>query len=299
MTTFPVADDVYGISLDEAETLAAYLVVDEEPAIVETGTAEGASALLAGVEAAGVDTASLRHAVIGHYHLDHAGGALALLDAAPELTCYIHESMAGWVTDQDRFETLVESTASALAGQFEGMGAPERPIPDDRLRRVGDDGLDVGLGETTLEIVHTPGHTPDHVSAYLSDRDVLFANEAIGRFFPRTGAFHPPVTVPTFDIEATAASIDRLEALDASVVALSHYGVHDDPTALFERARRELERFPRRIGELYEACDEDLAETVAAVRRELIDLDDGYPDTVAAVQADVCTRGFLRATGRL
>ena len=298
-SVFSVTDDAYGIALDDSETLAAYVVDDEEPTLVETGTTNQVSALISGIEAVGIDPASLRHAVIGHYHLDHSGGAPALLEMAPDLTCYLHESMASWVTDPEQFEMLVESTAAVFDEKFEEMGAPAHPIPTDRRVLVGDDGLTLDVGTATLELVHTPGHTPDHLSAYLPTEAVLFANEAIGRYFPRTDAFHPPATVPTFDLDATADSIDRLASYSADAIALTHYGVRDDPAETFDLARRQLDRFHRRIGELYDECDEDVDETVVAVRQELIDLDDGYPDAVAATQAEVCTRGFLTALGRL
>lgn len=299
MSVFTVSEDVYGITLNDAETLSAYLVAGQEPALIETGTANGVSHILDGMEAVGIDPADLRHAVIGHYHLDHAGGAPGLLDVAPNVTFYLHEEMADWITDPDRLDDLISSSATALGDQFAEMGAPERPLPDDRVTLIGDDGLRIDAGSTTLEIVHTPGHTPDHVSILLPERDVLFANEAIGRYFPRSDDFHPPITVPSFDIEATRRSIDRLEATDPDLVALSHYGFREDSGALFDTARRRLDTFCDRVPSLYDECDEDLSATVELVRHQLTGLDDGYPERVAAVQADVCTRGVLRAVGRV
>lgn len=298
MTVFNVSDDVYGIGLDDDETTSVYLVDGEESALVETGTASGVPRILEGMEVAGVDPAELRHAVIGHYHLDHAGGAPRLLDVAPNATFYLHEAMADWLTDPERFETLVSSSAEALGEGFESMGAPDGPLPENRLALVSDDGLRIDAGSTTLELVHTPGHSPDHLSVRLPERNLLFANEAIGRYYPRTDDFHPPVTVPSFDVEATRESIDRLAALEPSLVALSHYGVRNDPGALFETARNRLAEFTERVPALYDEHNEDLDATAEAVGRELLDLG-AYPDSFAAVQADVCTRGVLRAVGRL
>ncbi|MCU4926095.1 MBL fold metallo-hydrolase [Halobacteria archaeon AArc-dxtr1] len=299
MTVFSVTEDVYGITLDDAETLSAYLIVDEEPTIVDPGTAAGVPQLLDALEAADLSPNDLRHVVIGHYHLDHAGAAPELLEAAPNATGYLHASMADWLTDPDRFEKLVSSTADSLGEQFEAMGAPDQPLSEDRLVRIEGDGRSLDIGSTSLEIVHTPGHSPDHLSVYDPERDLLFANEAIGRYFPRADVFHPPTTVPSFDIEATAASIDRLAEIDPEHVALSHYGVRDDPDALFETAQERLKTFQTRIPELYDESDEDLEETVSRVREELIRLDDDYPESVAAGQAEVCTHGVLRAVGRL
>lgn len=295
MSVFTVSEDVYGIQLDDDETIATYLIAGDEPVLIETGTANGVSHIMDGLTEVGIEPTELQHAVIGHYHLDHAGGAPALQEAAPNATFYLHEAMAEWLTDPDQFEALVSSSAEALGTSFESMGAPETALSRDRLEIVTDDGREVDIGSTTLDLLHTPGHSPDHLSVMLPDAGVLFANEAIGRYYPRADTFHPPVTVPSFDIEATRTSIDRLAALEPDIVTLSHYGTRSDPEILFETAHEQLTRFTERVPALYDECDEDLDQTVDAVRRELIDLEDSYSETVASTQADVCTRGVLRS----
>lgn len=299
MAVFTVDENVYGIQLDDAETMATYLVNDEEPALIETGTATGVSRIRDGLADIGLEPSDLQHIVIGHYHLDHAGGAPALQKAAPNATVYLHESMAEWLTDPSRFDTLVSSTAESLGEGFESVGEPETPLSPERLETVTDEGHRIDTGSATLELVHTPGHSPDHLSVVRPEADLLFANEAIGRYYPRSDEFYPPTTVPSFDIEATRASIDRLAAIDPTLVALSHYGLRDDPTALFETAAEQLTRFVERVPALYEECEEDLEATIDAVRRELIDLGGEYPEPIASVQADVCTRGVLGAIDRL
>lgn len=299
MAVFTVNEDVYGIQLDDSETMATYLVAGDEPTLIETGTANGVSQILDGLAEVGIEPAELQHAVIGHYHLDHAGGAPALQAAAPNATFYLHEAMAEWLTDPDRFDTLVSSSAEALGASFEAMGAPETALSTDQLEIVSDDGREIDIGSKTLDLVHTPGHSPDHMSVMLPDANVLCANEAIGRYYPRTDAFHPPVTVPSFDIEATRTSIDRLAALEPDIVTLSHYGTRSDPEILFETAREQLTRFTERVPALYDECGEDLDATIERVRRELMDLEDGYSETVVSTQADVCTRGVLGAVGKL
>lgn len=296
---FSVCEDVYGVTLDDAETIAGYVIDDEEPSIVEPGTAAGVPRLLDALETLDIDPGTIRHVVVGHYHLDHAGGAPGILDAAPEATWYLHEAMADWLTESDQFDRLVTSSAESLGTQFEAMGAPEESLDPDRLRTVDDDGTSIDTGEYTLELVHTPGHTPDHVAVVIPERSVLLANEAIGRYFPKADVFHPPITIPAFDVEATRASIDRLADGDWDRVALSHFGVRDDPTQLFATAEERLDRFTDRIPALYDACDEDLDATIERVRSELIGLDEEYPADVAASQAEVCTEGLLRSVGRL
>lgn len=294
---YRIADGVYGVTLDEARTLSGYVVDDDEPAVVEPGTADGVDRLLGALDALGVDASDVRHIVVSHYHLDHSGGARPLLDRAPAANVYVHGAMSKWVTDPERYRSLVDSTADSLGPQFEDMGAPEDPLPTDRVTLV-EDGDRLDLGALSLELLHTPGHSPDHLSALVPERDVLFANEAVGRYFPEADAFHPPATLPSFDIEATTASIDRLASVECDTVAFSHVGTRDDPERVFDRARWELDRFRRTVTDWYDETG-DLDATIDHVRSDLLGLDPAYPDHVAAVQARVCTVGFLAATDRL
>ena len=65
---------------------------------------------------------------------------------------------------------------------FFGIQAP--PIPDPAIRL--ETGQEIAVGELTLRVLHTPGHTPGHVTFYepkegaIFDGDVLFA-QGIGR----------------------------------------------------------------------------------------------------------------------
>lgn len=150
----------------------------------------------------------------------------------------------------------------------------------------------IDLDNRTLELLHTPGHAPDHVSAWLPEAGLLFANEAIGSHYAKTDTWVPPATVPRFDPDAVREAINRLETLDPDIVAFSHFGVHLDPTTVFDRMRERLATFDRRVPELYEDHDGDLAATEKAVGEELLEMDD-YDDGVRAMQRRVQTRGFL------
>jgi glyoxylase-like metal-dependent hydrolase (beta-lactamase superfamily II) len=64
------------------------------------------------------------------------------------------------------------------------FGLPSPPIPDASIRLEADQ--EIGVGELILRVLHTPGHTPGHVTFYepnqgaLFDGDLLFA-QGIGR----------------------------------------------------------------------------------------------------------------------
>jgi len=128
--------------------------------------------LLAAVRQAGVRLDKL---LLTHAHLDHVGGARQL---ALDLGLPIHgpeEGDAFWL--------------DALPEQARMFGFPpcEAFVPE-RWLEGGDA---VSFGKVTLEVLHTPGHTPGHVCFFHRPSklavvgDVLFAG-SIGRTdFPR------------------------------------------------------------------------------------------------------------------
>ncbi|MFC7156930.1 MBL fold metallo-hydrolase [Halomarina halobia] len=291
---FDVAGDIYGIDLEmfDEQVLAAYVVDGPEPVLVETGYARGVETLRTGLRDVGIPPEELDHAVVSHIHLDHSGGAAALVEDAPDLRVYVHESTAEFLISPD---ALIESTKRAMGRHFEEFGSPE-PIPEDNLVRVGDEGASLSAGDRALDLVYTPGHAPDHLAVWDPTSGTLFANEAIGSYYPRAGVWLPPATLPRFDVAAVGETIDRLRGFDAERLALSHFGSRDDPHAEIDTAAERLTLFDERIPELYTEHDRDLMETERAVRSELVDLDP-YHDDIESFEARFQTRGFLRYHG--
>lgn len=156
--TGPFAENTY-IVIDQATQLAA---------VIDPGM--GALELWRPHEAAGItlDTILLTHA-----HLDHIWG-LKDLKEATGVPIWLHREELFWVENH---------VASGIRWGFELEPAP----PPDEFWEHGDTKT---LGETTFEIIHTPGHSPGSVSLRWQDGvftgDALFAG-SIGRTdFPRS-----------------------------------------------------------------------------------------------------------------
>lgn len=291
--TFEVREGVYGLHLGLDDTLSSFLVVDDDPTLVDAATATSVDAIADRIRDLGVPPADLSNVVVSHVHLDHSGAAAGLAELADDLDVYVHGSTARHLVDPSR---LVESTRQVLGEEFEKMGAPD-PLPEDHVVRVPDDGLTIDTGERSLEVLHTPGHSPDHVSVWDADSGVAFANEAIGRYYPKADCWVPPVTEPNFDVEGVARSIETLRSLDPAVVALSHVGTLPAAEA-FDRATVRLDEFAESIPEWYGETG-DLDATVDRVRDHLLTLEGAYPENVVATQARICTRGVLDYYDRL
>ena len=113
--------------------------------------------------------------LLTHAHIDHAGGTAAL---ARDLAVPIigpHKEDDFWIQ------------SLPMQSQMFGFPAAEIFTPDQWLN----DGDQISFGEVTLDVIHTPGHTPGHVvfvhvpSQLAIVGDVLFQG-SIGRTdFPK------------------------------------------------------------------------------------------------------------------
>jgi glyoxylase-like metal-dependent hydrolase (beta-lactamase superfamily II) len=292
---FEVADDVYCIDtgLFDAGSLAVYLFDGEEPVLVDAGTAASAETVTEGMADCGVEPPDLEHLVVSHIHVDHSGGASALVEENPDLDVYIHEMTAPHLADP---APLIESSREAMGEHFDRMGE-QGPVPEDNIVGVPDEGVTVEAGGGRLELVHAPGHSPDHLAVWNPDRQLLFAAECLGMCLERADRWVPPGTLPNFDIEAIERAIDRLAGYEPDTVVFPHFGAWPrDSDELFETAERELHRWDDRVLELYEETG-SVGATVERAGEELLDIAPPYAPVMEAFYARLVTLGFLNYHG--
>jgi len=297
MTTFQVADGVHGIDAElfDLGFLSAYLFNDAEPTLVDPGHAAGAETVLDGVRDCGVDPADIKHVVCSHVHVDHAGAASTVLDAAPEADVYIHEMTAPHLADPSE---LIASSREAMGEYFDHMGE-QGPVPEDRIETVSSDGTTLDIGANTLELRHLPGHSPDHFAIWNAERDLLFAAECLGGYLERATNFFPPSTLPNFDVALIEEAIAHLQELDPEHVLFPHFGAWPgDSAAVFEHAERELHRYDERILALHDETGA-AEETKARVRADLMDVSPPYDPAVAEFYTSLVTDGYLKYHDRL
>src|SRR5687768_9705405 len=68
-------------------------------AVIDCGPASTLDRLLDGIAALGRDPSDLRHVIVTHIHLDHAGAAGVLLRRFPDAHMYVHEVGAPHMRD--------------------------------------------------------------------------------------------------------------------------------------------------------------------------------------------------------
>jgi glyoxylase-like metal-dependent hydrolase (beta-lactamase superfamily II) len=220
---------------------ASYLLTEgDEAAFVEANTAHALPRLLAALGARRVDPSQVRWIFVTHVHLDHAGGASALMEACPGATLLCHPRAAPHLVDPAKLVAGARRVYGDAA--FERLYGDIRPIDPARVRAVAD-GETLRWGSRAWTFLHTRGHANHHACLFDDTLDGTFTGDTFGVRYPRlqrAGLFVLPSTSPTdFDAEAALASVDRLERLGRRAFP-THFGEVGDLRGVASQLREQL-----------------------------------------------------------
>jgi glyoxylase-like metal-dependent hydrolase (beta-lactamase superfamily II) len=206
---------------------ASHLVVDAgRAAFVDTGTTHSVPVLLGALDAKGVDRADVDWVLATHVHLDHAGGAGALMKALPNARCAVHPRGAAHLAKPGKL--IAGSIAVYGEERFRSLYGEIVPIDPARIYQP-EDGATITLGGRKLELIHTPGHALHHYCVIDAAHELIFSGDTFGisyRDFDVAGReFIFPTTTPVhFDPDALCRSVDRLMSYAPRSIYLTHYG---------------------------------------------------------------------------
>jgi len=213
-----------------ARTIAAYVVdTDDGPALFDCGPTTTVAALKAGLAQHGLELTDVRHLLLSHIHLDHAGAAGVLVREHPALQVHVSEIGAPHLVAPER----LERSARRLYGDtFDTLWGELAPVPEANVQVVGDRVLG-------LDCFPTPGHASHHVS-YLDRDGTLYSGDAAGVRIQPGRFVMPPTPPPEFDLDTWQQTLEEIERRDPERLALIHWGVADDPRRHLAELRLEL-----------------------------------------------------------
>ena len=261
-----MADLIDLLHVGRRRVIATYLLAGDEPALVDCGPSSCLGALEEALRERGLEIEDLRHLVLTHIHLDHAGAAGTLVRRNPSLQVHVSSIGAPHLLDPSR----LERSARRLYGEdFDRLWGELAPVPEASLRPVGARVLD-------LEAFPTPGHASHHVS-FLGPDGTCFAGDAAGVRIEPSSFVLPASPPPDIDLEAWSASLDAIEQRRPTRLWLTHFGPVNEPLEHIARMREQLWTWAERVRDgatteaFARAAEEDLqagadAETAEAYR---------------------------------
>ena len=187
-----------------------WLLTGTVPTLIDAGV--GDPGHVDAIEAALAEVGQhLVQVVVTHAHPDHASGATALVARWPAVSLL----KIPWPEADRRYP------------------AEWQPLAD---------GQRLAAGDIELEVVHTPGHSPDHICLWHAASRTLFGGDLL-----ISGS---TVVVPGTrggDLAAYLRSLARVAALDPAEVLPAHGPVIDEPLALIERYSSHREAREREV----------------------------------------------------
>ena len=243
------------LHLGHPRVIAAYLLPGDEPAIVDCGPASCLAALEDALASHGIALRDLRHVVLTHIHLDHAGAAGVLARENPALRIHVSDIGAPHLVDPSR----LDRSARRLYGEdFDRLWGELAPVPESAVEIVGDSVLG-------LEAWPTPGHASHHVS-FLGADGACYAGDAAGARILPSSLIVPVSPPPDIDVDAWERSLDEIEARRPERLCLPHFGVVEDAEEHLAEMRRRLRTWAERVrdgateDEFVRAAEEEVAE---------------------------------------
>ena len=207
---------------------AAYLVRGtRSAAVVETGVRSAVPRILAALDAEGIEREAVSHVVVTHVHLDHAGGAGALLAVLPRARLVVHPRGARHLVDPAK---LVQGSVAVYGeARFRELYGEIVPVPADRVVEAGE-GFSLDLGERPLRFLDAPGHAKHHFVVLDEASRGFFTGDAFGVSYRETDLAGRPFLFPTttpvqFDPPALHATIDRMMSERPERMYLTHFGM--------------------------------------------------------------------------
>lgn len=156
-------------------------------------------------------------AVATHIHWDHIGGHKYF----PEF--YAHEAELDWLNG--KFPLPLQAVKNMVADRCE--------LPEDfcfdgyaifqgKPGRLLDDGDTIDLGGRTIQVLHTPGHSPGHLCFWEDEKGYLYSGDLVyeGTLF---------ANYPSTDPQSYMTSLEKIAVLPIKQLFPGHYSLDIRP----------------------------------------------------------------------
>jgi glyoxylase-like metal-dependent hydrolase (beta-lactamase superfamily II) len=223
--------------LGHERVIGSYLLETQDgTALQDCGPTTCVPELKARLAERGLELTDVRHLLLSHIHLDHAGAAGVLVREHPGLQVHVSEIGAPHLVDPSRLE---RSARRLYGDDFDRLWGELAPVPGENIHVVGDK----TLGLATFP---SPGHASHHV-CYLDGEGTLYAGDAAGVRIRPSEFVLPPTPPPEVDLEVWGQTLDEIARLAPERLALIHFGVFEDVERHLEELRRRLHEWAERV----------------------------------------------------
>ena len=207
-----LAPNIWRIPTTPMDLVNSYLFRSDDGslALVDTGIKGAPKRIIAAIEETGASVQDVTTILLTHAHADHAGGAREMTSAVGCGTT-VHEDDAEYV----RTGTGTPLDPSTRLGRMLKRVQSSDPAPVERTLTDGEV-LPIAGG---LQVLHTPGHSPGHVSLLHPESGTLVTGDAIWNMWSRRSW---PVLSFCTNAPLTEKTAHRLAEVEYTTAAFTH-----------------------------------------------------------------------------
>lgn len=210
--------------------LATYLIESDKPVIIDPGAPAQTDKLIKELEKRGIRTDII---ALTHIHLDHASGSWMMVEKNPDITIYVHPRGTNHLIDPTNLLKAAEQQFKGNMPEYGTvLGVKKEYIKETR------EGQTIDLGNTSLEVMWTPGHSTHSQSFFEPKNKMLFAGDAAGHIINDVAI---PASPPPFNPKQSIESIDKMIDLNPQTICISHYGFKQNAVKYLEEYRKKVE----------------------------------------------------------
>jgi glyoxylase-like metal-dependent hydrolase (beta-lactamase superfamily II) len=225
--------EISAVMMGKVQTIHPVLIWDQDAVVlVDTGYPGQLPKFREAFVKAGLSFEQLTKVIITHQDLDHIGSLPSMLNESPEpVEVLAHEVERPFIQGEKR---LLKLTPEAIEQAFKSVpkevpnewrkafrAVLENP-PKAAVNRTLSDGEELPFCGG-IQIIHTPGHTPGHISLYHKQSKTLIAADAM---IVVDGQLLTPESQYCSDMDAAIQSLKKFAEYDIETVICYHGGVY-------------------------------------------------------------------------
>ena len=240
--------DIYTVdALYHGKDLASIHLIREGDriAIIDTGTNDSCAQVKAALTELGLSWNDVDYIILTHIHLDHAGGASALMALCDNAKLVVHEKGARHMANPEK---LIAGTIAVYGKkQFDEIYGEIKPIDPERTI-VPADGDALKLVNRELKIIDSPGHADHHFCIFDKKTNSMFTGDTVGVAYralrsEKHSFMLPTVTPIQFNPEKLHASIDKVMAYQPDRLYVTHYSMVEPSAANIAGLHEQIDDF--------------------------------------------------------
>ncbi len=244
-----VLPDLYCYTIQIANIIIVGNPDTKDFVLIDAGMPGSADEIISVIEDRFGTTSRPKAIVLTHGHFDHVGAVIELVNHW-EVPVYAHELEMPFLTGQRAYPKPDPTVEGGMVAKMSPM-FPNEPINlGNHVETLPSDGTVPHLPD--FKWIHTPGHSPGHVSFYREKDHALIAGDAfvtvrqdsLYKVLVQEQEINGPPRYLTTDWLAAWESVKKLEALKPQV-AITGHGVPMSGEELANGLKRLVQEFDR------------------------------------------------------